>query len=139
MTRRIDLTLSPNWEEVQGMAAVQRLLRRDRANRNAVEISMTWNQSGKRLNPRPDPAGLAATLAANRGATVKDRSEGTCRAGRYGRVVLSLPNLAHGEAWILTDDVHMFLATYTCEVAPTPEEVREVTDMVMSVHWSETP
>lgn len=136
MTRQIDLTLSPNWEELQGGAgAVQRLMRRDRTNKNNLEISMTWNQRGTPLDPRPDPAGLAATLGTKRGATVESRSEGKCAAGRYGRVVLSLPGAAYAEAWIVTDDMHLFLATYTCDVAPTREELQEVADMVMSVRW----
>jgi len=130
----INLAISPNWEEMPS-GNVQALMRRNRTNNNVLQISFTRSLTGRPLSPPPDPVEMAAALVRQQGGRADQGFEGQCAVGKFGRVIYSADKLAYGEAWIVTDGSHLFLATFSCNASPSAEELREVAEMVTSVTW----
>lgn len=127
---------SPDWEDVP-TGRVPSLMRKGRSNNNALQFSLNENMSGRPLNPPPDPLELARALAKNMNVRIEATSGGACDIGEFARIVFSTPRLAYGEAWVLTDGMHVGIATYSCDALPDEEELAEVAAMAKSMKWAQ--
>ena len=107
------------------------LVRTGRSDDQALRLTLSRHQGG------PQPALLVARrMATQMGLPVQAASEGVCPAGEYGRVSFASPQFGHGEIWVVSDKVHAFIAAYSCDPAPSAEELEEIAGMVKSVSWS---
>jgi len=130
-----------NWDDAtpaelpEGATGVRALRRQGAPKNNVLQLSISWNVTEKRLNYHLNTMELAGGLVLRRDGEIKDKSTADIPIGRYSRIVFEAKGLAHGEVWVVTDDVHVFVATYTCEKKPSSDELKEVAEIVKSVRW----
>lgn len=126
-------TMPAGWEELSPDAG--RAIRKVGNTNSVLRMSFDRNPMPRPLSNPPRKAELAANLVKMQGGTVTNSSEGQFALGSYGRAIFTGKRLSHGEAWVLTDGTHLFLATYASEKAPDRQELQDVTDIITSVRW----
>lgn len=126
-------SLPEGWEElrtINGRAA------RKSGRANTV-LQMSFNRNPVvRPFVRPLPKlDMVTQLVEGHKGRITNTSEGEFGIGTYARVIFTGDRLAHGEAWILTDESHVFMATYTSEQAPDRQELQDIANIITSVRW----
>lgn len=131
----VRITRLPNWDLSEGDKNVQTLRRRGNAKRTVLQLSFNRNPNAKPIEPALDPVKLATEMVAKTRARIERTFKGDCAMGKLGGAVFVAAPLAYGEAWVVTDGIHVCMATLSCEAMPSAEELEEVKNMVTSVYW----
>lgn len=131
------LALHKDWDTIQNPSGPWTLMKKNRQDHNAIQISSMQNQERTRLNPKPDVEHVATVMAGKLGAKIdgnlRETSSGTSKFGRYGTAVFSGPKFPYCQIWALTDEIDFITATYICDAQPALQEIEDVREMVLSL------
>lgn len=133
------MNLHPQWQTVENAGGPWTLMRKDRKNQNALQISSMQRNSGERLVPEPNPETMAAAWATKMGGIVSESSAGESAFGRFGAAVFTARQLPYCQCRILTNGVHFIQATYICNAIPEAEELRDIAAMAQSLKLIDEP
>jgi hypothetical protein len=135
---RPQLTVSPNWELMQGDDyAVPTFMRKDRSGNNVFQISAALSLDEEDPTTGADLETLAARWVESLEGKTVAQSKGHCEFGEYASAVFTAHDFPHCQLWCMTDNVHLLFVTFICEVPPTPEELSEVEAMALSLTLSD--
>lgn len=134
---KLNIALNENWKSVSGDSELTKtLMRRGRANNNALQISwISWeSEDGAPI----DPQFLLPRWIARLGATIDefsfDHSDGRRATARF-----EADGFAYGQAWCVVDGDNLINVTFICDELPSADELREVEQMVESLGVVEGP
>lgn len=131
------LAMHKDWSPIHNPGDVWTLMKKSRQDNNALQISSMQKPTRTRLMPKPDVEQVAATMAAKLAGeiagNVQEISSGTSKFGRYGTAVFSGREFPHGQIWSLTNEIDFITASYICDTRPTPEEIEDLRQMVLSL------
>src|SRR5262249_44997707 len=125
------LALNPNWEIVDNDNPT--LMRKGRSANNSLQISVVWNEEARDLGASNDLEALACAWVESLGGRSIQQSRGACTYGEFFSSIFSAKNLPYCQLWCISNNVHFIFATFICEGPPTPEEIREVERMALSL------
>jgi hypothetical protein len=132
-----NLVMHKDWSPVPIPGGVWTLMKKVRQDNNALQISSMQNPERTKLTPEPDVKQVAAIMAADLAGKIEGNvheiSSGTSKFGRYGTAVFSGPKFPYCQFWSLTNEIDFITATYICDIRPTPEEIEDVRQMVLSL------
>jgi hypothetical protein len=131
------IVLHKDWSTIHNPGGVWTLMKKNRQDNNALQISSMQSRARTRLIPVPDVHRLATTLAAKFAEKIEGNVDetwsGTSKFGRYGTAVFSGVKFPYCQIWSLTDEIDFITATYICDTQPGPEEIEDIRQMVLSL------
>src|SRR5262249_9085008 len=101
---------------------------------NVFQLSFMENKTGKKLEPPPLLQEIATALARKLGGTISGAESGPCAYGQFGTATVKTARFPYFQIWSISNGVHFVTATFTCDVEPTSEELRQVKVAVASLH-----
>lgn len=133
-SRRLQIRLNPNWEEVTNPKTLT-FMRRGRTNNNAFQVSFAISASRK-----PHlmiPTSTVVTWAEGIGGSVIKVSSGEVRFGEYASATFTWNEFVYCQAWFLTDGVDTVQSTFICDGPPSLIELSEVAEMATRMTFAE--
>jgi hypothetical protein len=128
------LAVHPNWELMQGADyPVPTFMRKGRAGHNVFQISAAMQLEEKELSTSADLETLAVKWVESLDGKAVGQSKGRCEFGEFASAVFTAQDLPYCQLWCISNNVHLIFVTFICEVAPTPDELKEVETMALSL------
>jgi len=103
------------------------------ASENVLQVSYTENKSGIKLEPTPPLEKMVLQQVQKLGVSVLSSESGECAYGVFGSSVGSTDRFPHFQMWLISNGTHFITATFTCNVPPTQEELRDVSTAIASL------
>jgi len=140
MAKRLKISLLPEWLNIsrENPDGPLTFIRDGLESPGVLQISVQAEYvGGKPPNPTVgDLISFARSLGErNEAGDVIEERSGSCAIGQYGTAIFRSQEYPHLQLWVLSNGLDFVLATFTCPVEPSPEELQDIEEIVSLVDF----